>query len=179
MHNLIISLLFDPTRLFKNIKNNWLTENMQKLKFMDSESEKTVVASFANIAQLFRDEEDSAIKLTNLTYATIYPTNFDKQKVKLTINVFHEKTVAALKIKQFEDTSIFVEQVIRLWHMLNVKSTNYGTRLHDAVRYPSTSIVDPRYTVIEEMATEFRNMNTLTNNTSDKHYTSHYKASWV
>ena len=36
--------------------------------------------------------------------------------------------MAALKIKQCEDTSIFVEQVTRLWHMLNVKSINYGTR---------------------------------------------------
>ena len=130
---------------------------MQKLKFTDPESKKTVVASFANIAQLFRDEEDSAI------------------------NVFNEKSVAAMKIKQFEDTSIFVEQVTRLWHMLNGKSTNYGTRLHDADRYPFTSIVDPRYTFIEEMATEFRNMNTsltpypkrvmtLTNDTSEALY---------
>ena len=55
------------------------------------------------------------------------------------MNVFNEKTVAALKIKQFEDTSIFVEQATRLWHMLNVKSTNYGTRLHDVDRYPFTT----------------------------------------
>ena len=40
---------------------------MQKLNFTDPESKKTVVASFANIAQLFRDEEDYAIMLTNLT----------------------------------------------------------------------------------------------------------------
>ena len=174
-------LLFDPTHLFKNIKNNCLTEKMQKLKFTDPESKKTVVASFANIAHLFRDEEDSAIKLTNLTYATIYSTNFDKQKVKHTINVFNEKTVAAMKIKQFEDTCIFVEEATQLWHMLNVKSTNYGTQLHDAERYPFTSIVDLRYIFIEEMATEFRNMNTfltpyptlvmtLTNDTSEARY---------
>ena len=175
-------LLFDPPHLFKNIKNNWLTEKMQKLKFTDPESKKSVVASFANRAQLFGDEEDSAIKLKNLTYATIYPTNFDKQKVKHTINVFNEKTVTALKIKQFEDTSIFVEQVTRLWHMLNVKTTHCGTRLHDADRYPfTTGIVDPRYTFIEEMATEFRNMKTsltpyptrvmtLTNDTSKALY---------
>ena len=49
---------------------------MQKLKFTDPESKKTVVASFASITQLFRDEEDSVIELTNLTYAPIYPTNF-------------------------------------------------------------------------------------------------------
>ena len=57
-----------------------ISHPIRNAQFTDPESKKTVFASFANIAKLFGDEEDSAIKLTNLTYATIYPTNFEKQK---------------------------------------------------------------------------------------------------
>ena len=47
------------------------------------------------------------VKETNLDFATIYPTNFDKEKVQLTTNVFNEKTTAGLKKGDNEHTAIF------------------------------------------------------------------------
>ena len=31
------------------------------------------------------------LRMAKLDYATVYPTNFDKQKVRLTVNGFNEK----------------------------------------------------------------------------------------
>ena len=41
-----IYLLFDPIHLFKNIKNNWLTEKMKKLRIRIPGSENMIIASW-------------------------------------------------------------------------------------------------------------------------------------
>ena len=44
----ILFLLYDPTHLVKNIRNNWHTEKTQKLKFVNPENGKTVVAKWSD-----------------------------------------------------------------------------------------------------------------------------------
>ena len=39
-------LIFDPVHLFKNIKNNWLTEKMKKLLFENFDTEETLIAEW-------------------------------------------------------------------------------------------------------------------------------------
>ena len=72
-------LLFDTIHLFKNIKNNWLTEKMKKLRFDDFETGEELIAEWRHIVDIFNGERDLIVKQTRLNYATIYPTNFDKQ----------------------------------------------------------------------------------------------------
>ena len=75
--------------------------------------------------------KDSINKRTKLNYSTIYPTNFDKQKVQSTLNVFDEKTVGVLTNTMQTGTTIFVNLVTRLINILKVKSPKSGYRLND------------------------------------------------
>ena len=77
IHNPIFDTLFtlyDMPHCFKNIRNNWVTEPSQTLEFI-----KTIM------------------KETKLSYAALYLTNFEKQKMQLACDIFNEKTVAALE----------------------------------------------------------------------------------
>ena len=65
---------------------------MQKLRYVGPDSGEMKVASFSHIKEIYENEKDLTVKPTNLDFTTIYPTNFDKQKVRLTMNVFNEKS---------------------------------------------------------------------------------------
>ena len=153
-------LLYDPTHLLKNIRNNWHTEKMQKLKFTDPATNQTVTAKWSDLVNIYNSEKDSIVKNTKLTHATLYPTNFEKQKVSLAMNIFNEKTVAALELKGFKDTAIFVRAVTNLWNCLNVKKKYTGKNLNDKNRYPFESVDDVRFQNILNIAEKFKEMNT-------------------
>ena len=127
-------LLYDPTHLFKNIRNNWLTEKTKSLSFRDPESQKHITAKWADIVKLYKIENESGLCRTKLNYQTVYSDNFEKQKVPLVINVFNKKTDAALKMHHFDETSIFIQNVTLMWNILNVKSPFVGVRLNDPDR---------------------------------------------
>ena len=152
--------LFDPTHLFKNIKSNWLTEKMKKLKFHDFETKEDMVAEWKDIVAIYESEKHLIVKRTKLDYATIYPSNFDKQKVQLTMNVFNEKTIAVLKEMDKEGTTIFVEQVTRLINILNVKSPVVGKRLNDTDRETFQGTDDHRFDFLLKMSQMFEKMDT-------------------
>ena len=151
-------LLYDPVHLMKNIRNNWLTEKMQTLEFKDPNSGAVVKAKWKDIITIYRNEQANIIKTTQLNHQTLYPSNFDKQKVKLVFNVFNDKTVARLQEQQSNDTAAFVKQVTRLIKIINVKSPHTGTRHNDDDRRPITDPKDPRLTFIHQMATCFKEM---------------------
>ena len=45
--------LYDPTHLFKNIKNNWVTEKMKTLNFTDPSSGQIVSAKWSHLVDIF------------------------------------------------------------------------------------------------------------------------------
>ena len=53
------------------------------------------ISDKANGSQLYictNNDENGFFKLTKLNYATLYPSDFEKQKVSLAVKVFSEKT---------------------------------------------------------------------------------------
>ena len=50
-------------------------------------SDETVVALWSDVINVYKNENESLMKESKLDYATVYPTNFDKQKVQLIMNV--------------------------------------------------------------------------------------------
>ena len=46
-----------------------------------------------------------------MNHVTLYPNNFEKQKVTLVVNICNEKTAAFLDLKRYNDTAIFVKVV--------------------------------------------------------------------
>ena len=151
----ILYLLHDPPHLFKNIRNNWVTEKMQSLDFVEPYTKKVHLAKWKDLITLYNTEIDSLIKRMNLCYAALYPTNFEKQKVNLAANIFNEKMIAVLNGKS---TQVMVKNVTKMWHILNVKTPSAGKRLNDEDRFPISDENDVRLRFLEEIADCFNLM---------------------
>ena len=82
-------LLYDPINLIKNIRNNWVTEKMQKLFFKGDKYQLTVTAKWVDLVFVYHDEKENDVHMTPLTYASLHPTNFEKQKVSIIQNIFN------------------------------------------------------------------------------------------
>ena len=151
--------LYDPTHLFKNIRNNWVTEKTQQLEFVDPESGETYVAKWKDLISLYKSELESDLKLTKLDYKTLHPNNFEKQKVHLVCNIFNEKTCAALIGKEGEEGTLkFVQLVTKMWNILNIRSPDISYRLNDPNRRKFTDPSDPRLDFLTKMSTMFKEM---------------------
>ena len=90
-------MLYDPTHLLKNVRNNWVTEKTQILLFPDSDTGNMIEARWRDFIELYKEETESTIKLSKLDYSILYPNDFEKQKVHLAYNVFNEKTSTSWK----------------------------------------------------------------------------------
>ena len=60
---------------------------------------------------IYKSEADMPLKRTKPTFETVYPTNFDKLNLDLTLDVFNNKTVAVLKEMGCKKTAKFVQPV--------------------------------------------------------------------
>ena len=160
IHFTDLFLYSDPVHLFRNVRNNWITEKLKKLRYVDPESSKLCVASWSDLISIYKEESQSYVKQTKLSYAALYPSSFEKQKTSLAQDVFNEKTVAALKLKGFEETARFIDLITKLWNILNIKSPHKGRRLQDPLREPFTSPDDTRFVFLESIKTMLGNMNT-------------------
>ena len=76
------------------------------------------------------------------------------------MNVFNEKTVAALTLYGFDETSNFVRLVCKLWNCLNTKSPDAARNLNDPIRESFKSTSDERFIFLSEMSTFFEEMDT-------------------
>ena len=69
---------------------------------------------YGKILLLFIDY--NLTNVTKLDHKTLFPSNFEKQKLYLVVNVFNEKTCVALVQMEMEGTTIFVENVTKMWN---------------------------------------------------------------
>ena len=96
--------------------------------------------------------------LTKLDHKTLFPNNFEKEKVYLVVNVFNEKTCVALAKMEMEGTRIFVENVTKMWKILNINSPNAVRNLNDKDREPVKDPHDARLKCLEDLGTSFKKM---------------------
>ena len=136
-----IFLVFDYVHSFKNIRNNWTTVPDKKLSFI--KEGKTYVARWKNIEALHEEDRRNHIRLTKITYTTVYPKPLQRQSLLFVFQIFHDKTVAALstvkdKLGLSEGTLIFVKLITDWFHMMNVKDRYSGINMRDECRQPWT-----------------------------------------
>lgn len=106
-------LMYGSTHLLKNIRNIWQVEKIQKLKSKDPETEQTLIRNWSILIHIYKLENDSFVKLTKLNYATLCPSNFEKPKVSLTLDLeFNDK----------KDFAVFVHMITQLWNCLKIKA---------------------------------------------------------
>ena len=92
----------------KTLEITGLLSHLRQLEFVEPITQKVHQAKWKGLVQIYHDECNSIMKETKLSYAALYPTNFEKQKVQLACDIFNEKTVAALEKSNLVDTAIFV-----------------------------------------------------------------------
>ena len=114
------------------------------MEFVEPITQKVHKAKWKDLIQIYLDECNPIIKETKLSYAALYPTNFEKQKMQLARDIFNEKTVAALEKRNLVDTAICVKMVTRMWNMINIKSPHAGYRTNDPGRNPFCDKSDER-----------------------------------
>ena len=103
--------LYDTIHLLKNIRNNWITEKTKTLEFLHPYTNEKIAAKWSDIVKIYKIGEKNIVQIHTLDYSTLYPNNFEKQKVQLVANVFNEKIVARVKLNGMFDTALFVELV--------------------------------------------------------------------
>lgn len=140
--NYNIFLTYDYVHVFKNIRNNWITEPNKELSF--TKEGKTYVALWKDIEALYNEDRQNAIRLTKITYTAVYPKPLQRQSVPFVSQIFNEKTVAGLvalknKLGVNEGTIILIELIVNWFHMMNVKDRYSGINLRDEYRQPWTT----------------------------------------
>jgi hypothetical protein len=117
-------LLFDPVHLMKCIRNNWLSEKKQALTLLVPVSaNSSVTGKWGDIKDLYEREKTNIVKRTTLTSCAVYSTNIERVKVPPVLQVFNEKTVAALTQDGLTGTAGLIFHILRMWKILNNKST--------------------------------------------------------
>ena len=152
--------LYDPTHLFKNIRNNWVTDKTQTLDFFCSSTNQKLSASWKDLITIYKSESGgSGLTNTKLDHQTLYTNNFEKQKVHLVVNVFNEKTCVALAAPgKMYGTYKFVDNITKMWNILNIKTPTSGRNLNDKNREPFRDPNDMRLKFLENIATSFKKM---------------------
>ena len=150
-----VFLLNDPVHLFKSIRNNWMTERngVISMNFRGH----CFTGKWREIIELYDCEKTNVIKMTKLSYKAVHPSSVERQKATLMTDVFNEKTVAALRTKDFA-TSEFLDVLVTVWNLVNVKSRDAHTRLHDSNRMPFSSVDDDRLAYITDFAVAINEM---------------------
>ena len=121
---LSIYLIYDYPHIFKNLRNNWITEAQKQLIFMVDGKE--YLPCWSDIVNLYEEDRKEPIRLTKLTHTSVYPKPLQRQNVPLVYQVFNEKTYAAFlalttKLKPQQGTAIFLKMISDWLKMMSVK----------------------------------------------------------
>ncbi|PAA86097.1 hypothetical protein BOX15_Mlig018626g1 [Macrostomum lignano] len=132
-------LLYDTVHLIKNIRNNWLTQSHGEIDFQLPGEHGSSRAKWSHIVDIEVRSRSHIIRPTTLTSVSCCPTPLERQKVSLVLDVFSEKTVAALQVVRHVDTANFVAKVVDFWKIVNVKTPDAHVLLNDIRRTPISS----------------------------------------
>ena len=83
---------------------------------------------------MYNDEKQNILKTTTLTQAAVQPSKLQLQNVQHVLKVFNEKVVAALRLKNFNETADMVEFVLNWWNTMNVSCKGLDKRFKDPNR---------------------------------------------
>lgn len=145
-----IFLLHDSVHILKCVRNNWLSEKTNEIK-LDFPG-RTVTGRWNDIIELYNKEISNVVRRTKLKHESCYPSNFELQKVSLVLDVFDEKTIAALISDGKHETAEFLSFFLRLWKILNCKNPQLHLLRNDEDRKPFTSISDSRFDFMAKAA---------------------------
>ena len=153
-------LIFDPVHTIKNVYNNFQGRKVFECPPMDHNLPTGCTADFSHIVQLFQMESTMSLKKAHrLTPSTLHPRSIEKTSVKLAVSVFCESTRDALQYYAAHDgrpawaaTANFITLLLKLWNILNVKTSSKGKQKRDYTMDPVRSSLDWKLMFLREFA---------------------------
>jgi len=155
-----IYLIFDPVHDLKNVYNNFQSRKLFECPIMNRNLPNGCVANFHHIVELYNMESTMALKKAHrLSPAALQPKNIEKTSVRLATAVFLESTRDALQFYADNEgkddwlgTSLFISLVVKLWNVMNVKSSAKGKQKRDVTKDPVRSSLDWKLDFLRECA---------------------------
>ena len=154
-----IFLIFDPVHDLKNVYNNFQSRKNFHCPPFGSELPTGCQANFNHIDELYKHEEYSHLKKGyKLTQSVLHPKSIEKTSVKLATAVFTESTRDALiyytrhENKQWTGTADFITVVLKLWNVMNVKTSTKGKRKRVEAMEPVRSSTDWKLQYLRDFA---------------------------
>ena len=148
---------FDTIHLWKYVRNNWLNIksagkciSFPHFAFGNISttpiSTEFPMASFGSLRYLHDAECDSLVKFAyKLPFKALNLSTFERQNVKLALQVFNNFTAQALTflgkktmIPHHENTSTYIRIITTWWQVVNVKTPLKGKRLQNVYEEPIT-----------------------------------------
>lgn len=132
-----IYVIHDPVHLFKNCRNNLMNAHEQTLMFPcydevinDVAESKIFEASWKHIRTLYNSQTNSLLRTSHrLSVKSVFPSSFDRQRLKLVTDVFCESTIAAFRLNPHTGgTCFYLELVLKWFDILNVSSLGRDQR---------------------------------------------------
>ena len=143
------------------MRNNWITKKYQEPLFTQDNEEH--VAHWSDIRELFRLENDHLVKLSNLTATSVAPKPIEGQSVSTVLQVFCDKTLAALKTHpnidrhKVEGTILFLERIIDYWKVVSNKNL-FPTKFSDPLNKAITIAAENNFDILRKFSSLAKEM---------------------
>ena len=151
--------MIDSIHTIKNLYNNF--QKKELLVFHDECDFPT--ANFNDIKTIYNNEGSSSLRLAHkLNEKVFYPNNIQRTSTKLSMAVFDDSTVAALKYyvenghQDWHSTNCFVHYMSDLVKLLNVRTSSVGIRRNDVMKLPISSSSDEKLDKLLNYANFFK-----------------------
>lgn len=133
-------LIYDSIHIAKNVRNNWLNKKDFRKTFWYPDFDdfsKICNASFVDLRELHKaDFSDNKLirKAYKLNKKTLYPSNFERQRVPLLLNILHPSTISALRVNENIDKTGGTSNFLELWRIwfaiMNNRSITKGRNFY-------------------------------------------------
>ena len=153
-------LLFDSVHNFKNIYNNFQSRKHFHCPIFEQNLPDGCQANFAHISDLYNHEAAALLKKAHkLSPVVLNPHNVERTSVKLAASVFSESTKDALRYyathegkAEWTGTADFITVILKLWNVVNVKSSCKGKHKREISMDPVRSSQDWKLSFLREFA---------------------------
>ncbi|KAH8018464.1 hypothetical protein HPB51_007018 [Rhipicephalus microplus] len=155
----LLFYVVDAVHLFKCIRNNWLNQKNAGTCFFyprfelsnnEVHPECKMTASFKHLRDLHKEESPLLLKSGyGLTSKALNPSSFERQDVKLVLQVFNPHVAEALAARKghtdFQHataTAEFIKIILRWWSIVNVKTPSKGFHHRNVYEEPMSNHTD-------------------------------------
>lgn len=144
--------VLDPVHILKCIRNNWINQkNHAQCMFYPNfdkvhENIEIKTASFGTLKKLRELEQGDLLKYgRGLTLKALFPSNLERQNVKLVLKIFNEYVITALtelgkkhELVHCDTTAAYINIILQWWKIMNVKNPRKGIHKRDEFMEPLT-----------------------------------------